>query len=593
MASKCLSRFLVWAASWTVLASPVASAAAPWVVAADGSGDFTSVQAAIDAVPSFAEERTVIYIKNGVYKEKIDIPSGKLISLIGEDPEKTILTYDDYAQRLGPGGQEIGTSGSYSVRVMADDFYAESLTFENSAGWGNGVGQAVALSVQGDRAVFYNVRILGNQDTLYTPGEGRQYYKDCYIEGNVDFIFGSATAFFDSCQIHSVGGGYITAASTPAGAAYGYVFLNSRLTGNGTADVYLGRPWRPYANVLFVNTWMDRHIRPEGWHNWNDPAREQTARYAEYNSTGPGAGAARRVSWARVGGAEEAESITVESVLAGADGWDPRSVIANHLPYRGQPERPSLLVRLNRPGANGRTRVSGLLEVDVEIEVAEASKLNEVVVAIDGKTLYAGRDLDALRSLPVETATLSDGRHRFSVTVSYGEYPPLESATTFEVRNHWELEQEMKPPEDAGWFGVIDYLRTKERSEGWVYETDQPDRFFGDATRLRRAGATSEFLVWETPGLETAVVELYARSGRDVADGVELALSPEGDEWRIVPFDVEGVEEAGDWLRVRIAVATPDPHGVRAFRLTLREGVPADRLQLGRVWFRGVGTSGS
>lgn len=593
METKGLRWFAAWAASWAFLFAPAAWAASPLVVAQDGSGDFTSVQAAIDAVPSYAEERTVIYVKNGVYKEKITVPSGKLISLIGEDPEKTILTYDDYAQKLGPGGTEIGTSGSYSFQVLANDFYAENITFENAAGWGDGVGQAVALFVQADRAVFYNVRILGHQDTLYANGDGRrQYYKDCYIEGTVDFIFGSATAVFDSCHIHSVDRGYVTAASTPANAAYGYVFLDSRLTGSGTGNVYLGRPWRPYANVIFVNTWMDRHIRPEGWHNWNDPSREQTSRYAEYGSTGPGAAADRRVPWAYAGSAEEAGGITVEAVLGGSDGWDPRKVIASHFPYRGQPERPAVSVRINRPAASGRTTVAGLLEVDVEVEVADPSLLRDVTVSVDGQIVYAGRDLDALRALAVETATLPDGLHQFSVAVRYGEFPPLESSTRFVVANRWELTQELQPPEDAGWFGVVDYLRAKERSSGWTYETGDPHLFFGDGTRLRRAGEAAEFLTWETPGLERAVIELYSPSLAEVERGLELALLS-GAEWRLVPFAAEVLEEAGGWLRVRVDVPVLEPHGVEAFRLTLRAGTSPERLQLGRVIFRGVHPSGS
>lgn len=294
------------------------------VVAKDGTGDFTKVQDAIDAVPENNSERRYIYIRNGVYEEKLVIPNNKpLISLIGESSEHTILTYSDSSSTIGPSGSALGTTGSTSVAARGSDFTVENLTFQNTAGMY--AGQAVAIRTTGDRMVFKNVRFLGFQDTLYVT-EGRQYFVDCYIYGDVDFIFGNATAVFENCDIvASPKGGYVTAASTNQEAEFGYLFLNCRFTSeSGPSKYYLGRPWRPYAHVAVINCYLGDHIRPEGWHNWNDPANEETAQYYEYQNYGPGANTDARVSWAKVLTAEEAAKYTVENVLAGTDGWNPK-----------------------------------------------------------------------------------------------------------------------------------------------------------------------------------------------------------------------------------------------------------------------------
>ncbi|ANF98840.1 pectin esterase [Paenibacillus bovis] len=287
-------------------------------VAKDGSGQYSSVQAAIDSIVSGNNTPVTIYVKNGTYKEKITFPKDKpYITLTGESAFGTILTYNDTAASAG------GTTNSSSTFVMSDHFTAQNITFANTAG--KDAGQAVALYVRGDRAVFKNVRMLGHQDTLYTPGSGRQYYENCYIEGTVDFVFGSATAVFNNCELKSLGNGYITAASTPAEQPYGYVLLNCRLTRSeavANSSVYLGRPWRPYSSVTYINTTMDSHIRPEGWNNWGNAANEQTARYSEYNSKGAGAGGTR-VGWSKLLSSSEASAITISSVLAGNDGWNP------------------------------------------------------------------------------------------------------------------------------------------------------------------------------------------------------------------------------------------------------------------------------
>ncbi|WP_411346762.1 pectinesterase family protein [Paenibacillus sp. WLX1005] len=288
-------------------------------VAKDGSGQFTTVQAAINSIESGNKNPINIYVKNGTYTEKLTFPQDKpYITLTGQSADKTILTYNDTSASAG------GTTNSSSTFVMSDHFTAQTITFANTAG--KDAGQAVALYVRGDRAIFKNVRILGNQDTLYTPGTGRQYYENCYIEGTVDFVFGSATAYFNNCELKSLGNGYVTAASTAAEQTYGYVFRNCKLTRASSvtnASVYLGRPWRPYASVAFLNSSMDSHIRPEGWNNWSNAENEKTARYSEYGSTGSGGTTSKRVSWSKQLTAQQAAQLTPQNVLRGSDNWNP------------------------------------------------------------------------------------------------------------------------------------------------------------------------------------------------------------------------------------------------------------------------------
>lgn len=294
-----------------------------FTVAKDGSGDFKTVQKAINAVPDFRKNRTVIFIKNGTYKEKLILPASKtMVSFIGEDSAKTILTNDDYASKKNIFGEEMGTTGSSSFFIFGDDFYAENITFENSSG---PVGQAVAVRVEGDRVVFNQCRFLGFQDTLYPHGEhSRQYYKNCYIEGTVDFIFGWSTAVFEGCEIYCKEKGYVTAAATLEKTPYGFVFIDCRITGSADQDTfYLGRPWRDYAETVFIRCFMDKHIKPKGWHNWDKPDAEETAFYAEYKSVGPGANPKKRVRWSHQLSDEEAKKYTVANILEGEDAWNP------------------------------------------------------------------------------------------------------------------------------------------------------------------------------------------------------------------------------------------------------------------------------
>jgi pectin methylesterase-like acyl-CoA thioesterase len=286
------------------------------VVAADGSGDYNSIQAAVDAVAENNKEQMVIFIKKGTYKEKVRIPKNKpFISFVGESKEETVITYTEIT----------GTGFNINATVVeAKDFSAENLTFANGAG---ATGTAAALEMKADRASFKNVRFLGYQDTLYLHAKGaRMYFKDCYIEGAVDFIYGDSVGYFENCEIHNVrSGGYITASSTPEGQTYGIVFVNCKVTGeSGVTNVYLGRPWKPFAKVAFINTWMDEGVvHAAGWHNWNDPKKEETTTLMEYNSQGPSGDMTSRVTWAKKLSDEEASQFTPEQMLMGNDNWTP------------------------------------------------------------------------------------------------------------------------------------------------------------------------------------------------------------------------------------------------------------------------------
>ncbi len=286
------------------------------IVAADGSGNYKTVQEALDAIPPKNEKPVTIFIKNGIYKEKLFLPEGKnFVSIIGENKFSTILTYDDHTGRLSPKGDTINTRTSCSFLMKADNFTAQNISFQNDAGFT--AGQAVAANIDGDRAAFYNCRFLGFQDVLFTPNaRSRQYYKNCYIEGTTDFIFGAATVWFQQCHIHSKKNSHVTAASTPTEKPYGYVFNDCVLTADtGLNKVSLGRPWKPFANVIFMRSYIGNHIMPEGWANWNKTENFKTARYAEYKNYGPGASVSTRANWTRQLTDEEAEKITLKNIF--------------------------------------------------------------------------------------------------------------------------------------------------------------------------------------------------------------------------------------------------------------------------------------
>ncbi len=282
-------------------------------VAADGSAEYTSIQAAIDATKAFPEQRITIHLKNGVYDEKVKVHAwNNRVTLLGEHPDSTIIRYGDYFDGIDRGRNS--TFHTATLLVQGDNFRAENLTVENTAGQ---VGQAVAVAVEADRAEFVDCIFLGNQDTIYADGaNARQYYRNCYIEGTTDFIFGGATALFEDCTIHAKSNSYLTAASTPRGRQFGFVFLDCKLTAaKGVDEVYLGRPWRSYARTVFINCELGDHIVPGGWDNWNDPDKEQTVFYAEYGNTGPGANPEDRVKWSRQLTPGEAAAHTKSEVL--------------------------------------------------------------------------------------------------------------------------------------------------------------------------------------------------------------------------------------------------------------------------------------
>lgn len=292
------------------------------VVAKDGSGKFTTLWDALEDCRAFMDYHKVIFVKKGVYKEKVIVPSWLTnIEILGEDRDETVITYDDHANLYIEGTQnKMGTFRSYTVKVEGNDITFKNITLENNSGR---KGQALALHTEGDRLKFINCRFLGNQDTVYTGVAGtRLYFKDCYIEGTTDFIFGPSIAWFEGCTIHSLSNSYVTAASTPAEYAYGYVFNHCKLTAaEGVNKVYLGRPWRPYAYTLFMNCELGGHIVPAGWQNWGKVSNEQTARYAEYNNSGEGARKEERVPWAHQLTKEEADSITPEVVFRLNNTW--------------------------------------------------------------------------------------------------------------------------------------------------------------------------------------------------------------------------------------------------------------------------------
>ena len=300
------------------------------VVSRDGTGNFRTVDEAIEVCRAFMDYTKVIYVKKGVYKEKLVIPSWLThITICGEDRDSTIITWDDHANILMPiggldseaaaKGKPMGTFRTYTLKVEGSYITLENITIENNAAK---LGQAVALHTEGDHILVHNCRLLGNQDTVYTGVAGtRIAFYDCYIEGTTDFIFGPSVAWFENCEIHSKANSYITASSSPAGQNYGYVFNHCRLTADAGVDkVYLGRPWRPFASTIFMNCEMGKHIVPAGWDNWRNPKNEETASYAEYNNHGEGANTKNRVKWSKQLSKKEASKIDITKVF-GEDCW--------------------------------------------------------------------------------------------------------------------------------------------------------------------------------------------------------------------------------------------------------------------------------
>ena len=265
-----------------------------FTVAKDGTGDYYNIQDAIDAMRVYPLAPITLYIKNGIYNEKIELPANNTdVTFIGENVDSTIITWNDYS-----GKGKHTTFTSYTAKISGNRFRAENITFANSAG---PVGQALALYVDADKAVFKNCKFLGNQDTIFTSGEqSRQLFTDCYIEGTTDFIFGPATSVFQNCTIKAKTNSFLTAASTTRGKQFGYVFLNCKIIADPAVNkLYLGRPWRTNAKTVFIKCDLPKAIAPEGWNNWNNPENEKTVFYAEYKSTGEGAAPEKRVKWSK------------------------------------------------------------------------------------------------------------------------------------------------------------------------------------------------------------------------------------------------------------------------------------------------------
>ena len=327
---KVLLAMMLFLAAWPVLAVNKYDNPDTLVVSRDGTGECRTIDEAIEVCRAFMDYTKVIYVKKGVYKEKLIIPSWLTnITICGEDRDNTIITWDDHANIKMPvggldseaavKGKPMGTFRTYTLKVQGSYITLKDITIENNAAK---LGQAVALHTEGDHILVQNCRLLGNQDTVYTGvGGTRVAFYDCYIEGTTDFIFGPSIAWFQNCEIHSKANSYITAASTPAGQKYGYVFYKCRLTADKDVDkVYLGRPWRPFAATIFMDCELGKHIRPEGWHNWNNAKNEETARYAEYGNKGEGASTKNRVKWSKQLTKKEAAKVTLLDAF-GEDCW--------------------------------------------------------------------------------------------------------------------------------------------------------------------------------------------------------------------------------------------------------------------------------
>lgn len=294
------------------------------VVDPEGEGDFRTLQAAIDAVRAFDPDFTThIILKEGTYYEKVVIPDHvRNLRITGESRDKTILTHNDHALKNG-----MGTFNTYTLQIRGSDIILENLTIENNAPM---VAQAVALHTEGDRIILHNCRLLGNQDTLYTGREkGRLFFFNCHIEGTTDFIFGPATAWFEQCELLCKKNSYITAASTPPDAAFGYIFNRCHITvAENVTSLFLGRPWRPYAMTLFMHCSLPAVINPQGWDNWRNPDNEQTARYGEYNNNGEGSNTHSRVSWSTLLTPDQAKQITLLRVMG--DDFYPLIIAETH-----------------------------------------------------------------------------------------------------------------------------------------------------------------------------------------------------------------------------------------------------------------------
>jgi pectinesterase len=339
--SKCIAFFVCCSMS-IILVSAQSAFPSEITVAKDGSGNYTTIQEAVNSVRDLNSHRVIIHIKKGLYLEKLIVPSWKTnISLIGQDKDSTIISCGDFSGKPNPGGSDLygkdkfTTYTSYTVLIQGNDVSMEALTIQNTAG---AVGQAVALHVEADRFAMKDCKLLGKQDTLYVTKENaRQYFQDCFIEGTTDFIFGEATVLFQNCTIKSLSNSYVTAAATRKGQAFGFVLKDCNLIADTAAKkVYLGRPWRPYAKTVYINCNLGAHIVLLGWDPWRGdamfPDKEKTAYYAEYGSKGFGAAekAVGRVSWSKQLTNKELKLYTINNILGGADHWNPLAQLSSN-----------------------------------------------------------------------------------------------------------------------------------------------------------------------------------------------------------------------------------------------------------------------
>lgn len=320
-----------------------------------GSAVFPSIQAAVDAAAASCKKALqcgetwageTILISKGVYHERVTITTPGL-TLRGKGAKNTIISYGLYGHMPSPDIGKLGTFRSYTMFIDADQVTLRDLGIENTAGAGPDIGQAIALYADGDELCFDRIGLYGWQDTLFTgplpPKEiekngfigpkqfaprrnGRQYYHDCHIEGDIDFIFGSATAYFDHCTIYQKDRrklrrtaealSYATAASTPEGQTYGYVFDHCRFLSDCPAgSCYLGRPWRNFARVAVLHSWLGPQIHPAGFHNWGKTEAEDSVFFCEYQNEGPGAAHSQRARFVKELSDEEATEYTCEKVV--------------------------------------------------------------------------------------------------------------------------------------------------------------------------------------------------------------------------------------------------------------------------------------
>lgn len=369
------------------------------IVAKDGSGDFTSVQAAIDAAPTAQTTPYKIYVKAGKYIGQLSIPSTKpFIEIIGESPANTILSYGD------------GLAGTTTFTINANDCMLVGLTLENSQGYLSDGPQSLAIKTVGDRAVFYNCRFISGQDTVYHPGNGKRvYYKNCYIDGNTDFIYGSAIAVFDYCVIYGrdrvdgSSGGVITASNTPQSQAYGQIFRDCIIPANNGVTIYsLARPWQNDAGTLeanragnktiFLNTKMSNTVAPTGWSVWDAGTNTSLITYAEYKSVGFDGSPidlSKRVSWSKQLSDAEAAPYYVNSNFFGS--WDPYAVWAD------------------LPAGNNFTPVIALTNFRARRTTSQASFLFNLAWPVSGVTYTLYRSTDNKVSyVPIKNFTINN-----------------------------------------------------------------------------------------------------------------------------------------------------------------------------------------